>query len=82
MHHETLRQPIEIPNLSFSTTPGSCHGFVLECGYSITGESIKHGNPVVLIPDMIEAAIYRGVQQIVTFCSKSQRDVQLLGKGI
>ena len=40
------------------------------------------GNPVVLIPDMIEAAIYRGVQQIVTFCSESQRDVELLGKGI
>lgn len=38
------------------------------------------GNPVLLIPDMIEAAIYRGVQQIVTFCSESQRDVELLGK--
>ena len=30
---------------------------------------------------MTEAAIYRGVQQIVTFCSESQRDVELLGKG-
>ena len=41
MHHETLRQAFEIPTLSFSTTPGSCHGFVLECGYSITGEGIS-----------------------------------------
>ncbi|KAL9974651.1 hypothetical protein ACROYT_G011712 [Oculina patagonica] len=37
------------------------------------------GNPVLIIPDMVEAAIYRGVQQIVTCCSESQRDVELLG---
>lgn len=40
------------------------------------------GNPVLIIPDMIEAAIYRGVKQIVTICSESQRDVELLGKHI
>lgn len=38
------------------------------------------GNPVIIIPDMIEAAMYRGVQQVVAFCKESQRDVELLGK--
>lgn len=38
------------------------------------------GNPVLIIPDLVEAAIYRGVQQIATFCLESQRDVELLGK--
>lgn len=40
------------------------------------------GNPVLIIPDMIEAAIYRSVKEIVTICSESQRDVELLGKHI
>ena len=39
------------------------------------------GNPVLVISDMIEAAIYRGVQQISTVCYDSQRDVPLIGKG-
>jgi len=38
------------------------------------------GNPVLIITDMIEAAIYRGVRQIATVCYDSQRDVPLLGK--
>lgn len=37
------------------------------------------GNPVLIIADMIEAAINRGVRQIATVCSASQRDVPLLG---
>lgn len=37
------------------------------------------GNPVLVISDMIEAAIYRGVQQISTVCYDSQRDVPLIG---
>ena len=40
------------------------------------------GNPVVIIPDMIEAAIYRGVQQVTTYCEQSQRDVELLGMNL
>ena len=40
------------------------------------------GNPALIIADMIEAAIYRGVRQIATVCSASQRDVPLLGKVI
>ena len=40
------------------------------------------GNPVLIITDMIEAAIYRGVQQIAMVCYESQRDVPLLGKGV
>lgn len=39
------------------------------------------GNPVLIFSDMMEAAIYRNVQQIVTVCYDSQRDVPLLGKG-
>ena len=38
------------------------------------------GNPVSVIANMIEAAIYKNVQQIATVCSESQRDVQLLGR--
>lgn len=37
------------------------------------------GNPVLVISDMIEAAVYRRVQQIATVCYDSQRDVPLLG---
>ncbi|KAJ7374522.1 hypothetical protein OS493_004860 [Desmophyllum pertusum] len=28
------------------------------------------GNPVIIIPDMIEAAMYRGVQQVVAFLQR------------
>ena len=40
------------------------------------------GNPVLIVADMIEAAIYRGVQQIPIVCLESQRDVPLLGKSV
>ena len=40
------------------------------------------GNPVLIMSDMIEAAIYRGVQQVVTVCYDSERHVPLLGKGV
>ena len=38
------------------------------------------GNPVLIISDLIEAAIYRNVLPIVTVCSASQRNDKLLGK--
>jgi len=38
------------------------------------------GNPLIIIDDQIEAAVYCGVKQTVELCSTSQRLTRLLGK--
>ena len=37
------------------------------------------GNPVILIADKCEAAVFSNVKQVVNFCPSSQRDTFLLG---